>query len=102
MAKILKCASNDDVITLEARDETDALTMKFEPSSACLLSPVRVGDGDTLFLPCSGFVGLGSLRLNVLTPPSDEQITSLCFTLPPPAAGHTCYTPPPATHHRRG
>jgi len=30
MAKILKCASNDDVITLEARDETDALTLKFE------------------------------------------------------------------------
>jgi hypothetical protein len=33
MAKILKCASNDDVITLEARDETDALTLKFESPS---------------------------------------------------------------------
>lgn len=30
MAKILKCAANDDVISLETREETDALTLKFE------------------------------------------------------------------------
>jgi hypothetical protein len=58
MAKILKCASNDDVITLEARDETDALTLKFESPSeftfqlldthslcCCCISPIRLRVG---------------------------------------------------------
>ena len=35
MAKILKCAANDDVISLETREETDALTLKFESPSKC-------------------------------------------------------------------
>jgi len=30
MGKILKCAGNDDIITLKAEDEGDALTMMFE------------------------------------------------------------------------
>ena len=33
MAKILKCAANDDVISLETREDTDALTLKFESPS---------------------------------------------------------------------
>jgi proliferating cell nuclear antigen len=35
MAKILKCAGNDDVLTLKAEDEGDTLTFMFEsPSTA--------------------------------------------------------------------
>lgn len=33
LAKILKCAANDDVTSLETHDEGDALTLKFETPS---------------------------------------------------------------------
>ena len=48
MTKILKCASNDDIITLKAEDEADVVSFVFESASAWLLgfffpapSPVR-------------------------------------------------------------
>ena len=45
MAKILKCASNDDIISLETKGEdADALTLKFEsPSESCSLAVRRTG-----------------------------------------------------------
>lgn len=33
MSKILKCAGNDDIITLRAEDDADTLTLVFETTS---------------------------------------------------------------------
>ena len=33
MAKILKCASNDDIITIKAGDNADTVTFVFEAAS---------------------------------------------------------------------
>jgi proliferating cell nuclear antigen len=39
MSKILKCASNDDIITIKADDEADTVTFVFEsPSNFKLFS----------------------------------------------------------------
>jgi hypothetical protein len=37
LSKILKCAGNDDVVTLKAEDEPDTLTMVFEAPSEWLV-----------------------------------------------------------------
>lgn len=44
MGKILKCAGNEDIITLKAEDEGDALTMMFESPSGD-----RIADFGKLF-----------------------------------------------------
>jgi len=36
MGKILKCAGNDDTITLKADDEGDTATFVFESESKCM------------------------------------------------------------------
>lgn len=33
MSKILKCASNDDIITIKAQDDADTVTFVFESQS---------------------------------------------------------------------
>jgi len=38
MSKILKCASNDDVITIRADDDADAVTFIFESPSKFFFS----------------------------------------------------------------
>jgi proliferating cell nuclear antigen len=38
MSKILKCASNDDVITIRADDDADAVTFIFESPSKLFIS----------------------------------------------------------------
>ena len=35
MSKILKCASNDDAITMKGEDNGDTVTFMFESSSEC-------------------------------------------------------------------
>lgn len=35
MAKILKCASNNDIITIKAQDDADTVTFVFEAPSKC-------------------------------------------------------------------
>jgi proliferating cell nuclear antigen len=46
ITKVLKCAGNDDVITLKAEDAGDSLTLMFESPSespaVCLLPPPLV------------------------------------------------------------
>lgn len=37
LSKILKCAGNDDIVTLKAEDEPDTLTLMFESPSESLL-----------------------------------------------------------------
>ncbi len=39
ITKVLKCAGNDDIITLKAEDQGDSLTLMFE--SPCKLSPLN-------------------------------------------------------------
>lgn len=57
MAKILKCAGGDDVITLKAEDDGDALTLMFEsPGNE------RIADfGTLLFLYCPPILALSLL-----------------------------------------
>jgi hypothetical protein len=38
MAKMLKCAGNDDIITMKASDEADSVTFMFESPSEYILS----------------------------------------------------------------
>jgi len=47
MGKILKCAGNDDIITLKAEDEGDALTMMFESPNGD-----RIADFGELYMSC--------------------------------------------------
>jgi hypothetical protein len=35
LAKILKCAGNDDVVTMKAADDGDTVTLMFESPSEC-------------------------------------------------------------------
>lgn len=35
LGKILKCAGNEDIVTLKAEDEPDTLTLMFESQSKC-------------------------------------------------------------------
>ena len=38
LSKILKCAGNDDVMTMKAEDEADSVTFMFEnPSKLCVM-----------------------------------------------------------------
>ena len=57
MGKILKCAGNDDIITLKAEDEGDALTMMFESPNGD-----RIADFGELYrcISCVFVVSLGS------------------------------------------
>lgn len=35
LAKILKCAGNDDIVTMKAADDGDTVTLMFESPSEC-------------------------------------------------------------------
>ena len=53
LTKILKCAKDNDVVTLKAADDADALGMVFESPSAFLIVSVWQGSADHL-LPRRG------------------------------------------------
>jgi len=38
MSKILKCAGNDDAITVKASDNADTITFMFESPSMCVIT----------------------------------------------------------------
>ena len=45
MSKMLKCAGNDDIITIKADDGSDTITLMFE-------TPSKKIQTHTLFIPC--------------------------------------------------
>ena len=53
MSKILKCAGNDDVVTLKAEDEGDTLTLMFESEGQDRIADF--GTCSLLFLLCFFF-----------------------------------------------
>lgn len=55
MSKILKCAGNEDIITLRAEDNADTLALVFETLSEFLSLPLKVED-DQLDRCCTAFL----------------------------------------------
>jgi proliferating cell nuclear antigen len=47
LAKILKCAGNDDVVTMKAADDGDTVTLMFESPSECAAASTRLARDDT-------------------------------------------------------
>jgi hypothetical protein len=43
LAKILKCAGNDDIVTMKAADDGDTVTFMFESPSECVRAVVPAG-----------------------------------------------------------
>ena len=58
MSKILKCASNDDIITMKAQDSADVVTFVFESPNQEKVSDYEMKlmniDQDHLGIPVSG------------------------------------------------
>jgi len=51
MSKMLKCAGNDDIITLKADDKGDSVTFMFESPSKCWPSLRPRGAGLPISMP---------------------------------------------------
>eukprot|EP00981_Chlorochromonas_danica_P000216 scaffold51_cov172-Ochromonas_danica.AAC.4 len=58
LAKILKCAGNDDVVTLKCEEETDTLTLVFESPSQD-----RISDFDFKLMDIESDLGTGNIML---------------------------------------
>jgi hypothetical protein len=58
LAKILKCAGNDDIVTMKAADDGDTVTFMFEAPSECACTDA-VLDGCTRNCCCKQFAVCG-------------------------------------------
>ena len=57
MSKIMKCAGNDDAITVKASDNADTITFMFE-SPSTFLSLLQIFHGLFSFVACTGLLNI--------------------------------------------
>lgn len=77
MGKILKCAANDDVLTLRAEDSADAITFMFESAKQ-----EKVSDFELKLMDIDGeFLGIPETEYNASITMSANEFSKICRDL---------------------
>jgi proliferating cell nuclear antigen len=77
MAKIMKCAANDDVLTLRADDTADAITFVFEGAKQ-----EKVSDFELKLMDIDGeFLGIPETEYNASITMSANEFSKICRDL---------------------
>jgi Proliferating cell nuclear antigen, N-terminal domain/Proliferating cell nuclear antigen, C-terminal domain len=92
LAKILKCAGNDDIITMKAAEDGDTVTFMFEsPSACCCCWAAIVFVGRRTVLCCVYMVS----RQHEMPATTTAAATTTTTTTTQPTLAHYLYT----SHH---